>query len=312
MTAPTPTPAPTGSTLEIDYYLERVGAALADLPADVRDDLMEDLPAHFAEVLEEQGGPLVERLGPPAEYAAELRAAAGLQDDPARRGLPGLPGLEARLARMRRRLGEADRRAGTVIGYERASDFVRLLRPAWWVVRGIGLVAVVFALDIIPRDRFDDPVGWVLVAAAVIVSVRIGATGRPHIPRWVGYGLTAVAAIGVLTVIANADRFDSYTYTSDGGGNPYGYVTDVYPVDRNGHPIQGVTLLDQNGNPIQLGDPWRCATADHQPPDTPAYPMCQQANGESPSSSPSPSVSPSAEAPVQASPSVSASPSPSR
>jgi hypothetical protein len=292
--------APTGSSLEIDYYLERVGAALADLPADVRDDLMEDLPAHFAEVLEEQGGSLVDRLGPPAEYAAELRAAAGLQDnDPARRTLPGLPRIEARLVQVRRWLGAADRRAGTVIGYDRLSDFARLLRPAWWIVRGVGLVAVVFRLEIISRDRFDDPIGWALVAAAVVISVRVGATGRPHIPRWVAYGLTAVAAIGVLAIAANADRFNSYAYTSDSGGtsDPYGYVTDVYPVDRNGRPIDGVTLLDQNGNPIVLGNPWRCATADRQPPETPSYPMCEQTSRGEPAVSPSPSVSPSPPSP---------------
>jgi hypothetical protein len=298
--------APTGS-LEIDYYLERVGAALADLPADVRDDLMEDLPAHFAEVLEEQGGSLVERLGPPADYAAELRAAAGLQDDPGRRTLPGLPRLEARLVQVRRWLGAADRRAGTVIGYDRLSDFARLLRPAWWIVRAVGLVAVVFWLDIIPRDRFDDPIGWVLVAVAVVISVRVGATGRPHIPRWIGYAITTAAAVGVLAIAANADRFNSYTYTSDSGGvsDPYGYVTDVYPVDRNGRPIDGVTLLDQNGNPIVIGNPWRCARVDQQPPATPSYPMCEQTNRWAPSEPPSPSVSPS----PSPSPSLSASPS---
>ncbi|HTJ33461.1 MAG TPA: hypothetical protein VL738_09545 [Dactylosporangium sp.] len=303
--------APSDSSLEIDFYLERVGAALADLPADVRDDLMEDLPAHFAEVLEEQGGSLVERLGPPADYAAELRAAAGLQSEPVRR-VPGLPRLEARIARARRWLGVLDARAGVAIGYERFSDFARLLRPAWWIVRAVGLVAVVFALDIIPRDRFDDPIGWVLVAAAVVVSVRIGATGRPRIPRWAGYGATAVAVIGVLTVAANADRFNSYTYTNDTGiNNPYGYITDVYPVDRNGHPLDGVALYDQNGNPITIGDPWRCATVDQQPPEVPTYPMCRQTNklepsaGASPSAPASPSVS--ASVPVSVSPSVSAS-----
>jgi uncharacterized membrane protein len=69
---------PPGATIEVDYYYERVAAALADLPQEARDELLEDLPAHFAEVVAEQGGPLVDRLGPPAAYAAEQRAAAGL------------------------------------------------------------------------------------------------------------------------------------------------------------------------------------------------------------------------------------------
>ena len=38
----------------LDRYLAGVTAALADLPADVRDELVEDLPAHFAEILQEQ------------------------------------------------------------------------------------------------------------------------------------------------------------------------------------------------------------------------------------------------------------------
>ena len=35
---------------EISGYVERVRAALADLPPEVRDELTEDLPEHLAEV----------------------------------------------------------------------------------------------------------------------------------------------------------------------------------------------------------------------------------------------------------------------
>ena len=65
----------------LDRYLAGVREALADLPEDVRDELLEDLPAHFAEVLAEHDGSLDDRLGPPAAYAADLRAAAGLGAD---------------------------------------------------------------------------------------------------------------------------------------------------------------------------------------------------------------------------------------
>ncbi|MDF8265980.1 DUF1700 domain-containing protein [Luteipulveratus flavus] len=64
-------------------YRERVGAALADLPAEERDDLLEDVAEHLAELSVELGDPsatvLEQRLGTPEEYAAELRAAAGFQ-----------------------------------------------------------------------------------------------------------------------------------------------------------------------------------------------------------------------------------------
>jgi hypothetical protein len=305
--------APAGNgSLEIDYYLERVGAALADLPQEVREDLMEDLPAHFAEVLEEQGGTLVERLGPPAAYAAELRAAAGL--DPAeelsapsaRRGID----LEPWLARVRR----ADTRLGRIIGYEQLSDFLRLLRPAWWIARGVLLVVLVFALDVIPTDRLDDPIGWLLMAVAAVVSVRVGATGRPRIPRWVHVGIGVLALFGALFVVSRLDTIDSYYSSGYSGGsyyNPYDGVVDVYPVGEDGRLLDNVTLYDQNGNVIEIGDVNRCANNLAGRPETPSYPRCVRpgthpspsVGGPSPSPSPSASVSPSPSASVSGSPS---------
>jgi hypothetical protein len=303
--------APSSSNLEIDYYLERVAAALADLSPEVRDDLMEDLPAHFAEVLEEQGGSLIDRLGPPAAYAAELRAAAGVEAAPGTR----IGGSGIDLVKLRARLRTADERAGSLIGYERSTDFLRLLRPAWWVARGVAVVVLIFALDIIPTDRIDEPVGWVLMAAAVIVSVRLGATGRPHMHRFVGYGITAVAVIGMVFIAANLDGIvyrygDSQTYVP--ANDQYSGVVDVYPVDENGRPLRNVTLYDQNGNPISLGDAWRCLSDQGpQPRETPTYPLCPLGRGIPSETPPSmaPPVSPSASPSASPSGSQSASPS---
>ncbi|WP_433052149.1 HAAS signaling domain-containing protein [Dactylosporangium sp. CS-033363] len=300
--------APSDSSLEIDFYLERVAAALADLPQEVRDDLLEDLPAHFAEVLEEQGGSLVERLGPPAEYAAELRAAAGIESTG---GAGGAVRAGIDLDKVRERLRIADERSGRVIGYERASDFLRLLRPAWWVARGVAVVVLIFALDIIPTDRLDDPIGWVLIAAAVIVSVRLGATGRPRMHRFVGYGITALGILGVLVMGANLDRLGGSTYyTPNSSYNPYENVRDVYPVDENGRPLHDVVLYDQDGNVITIGDPYRCATDQYGDvrATVPAYPLCPIGRFDpSPSVAPSaaPSVAPSASSTPSAVPSVS-------
>ncbi|MFI5914673.1 HAAS signaling domain-containing protein [Dactylosporangium sp. NPDC051541] len=319
------TTAPSGSSLEIDYYLERVAAALADLPLDVREDLMEDLPAHFAEVLEEQGGSLVERLGPPDAYAAELRAAAGIE--PGRAGAAARGGIDVEL--LRQRLRTLDERSGRVIGYERATDFLRLLRPAWWIARGVALVVLIFAFDIIPLDRLDDPIGLVLMAAAAVVSVRIGATGRPRLPRAVGIGVSAVAGLGLLFIAVTFPgalwRYSgSQAYYDSGSNNPYQYVVDVYPVDQNGRPLQGVTLYDQDGNVINLGDPYRChvdPTAGEMRAETPSYPLCpigrvNPSGGAAPSLAgspgPSPSASPDSSPSVSPNPSPSVSPSPSR
>jgi hypothetical protein len=309
------------SNLEIDFYLERVSAALADLPQEVRDDLLEDLPAHFAEILEEQGGPLVERLGPPAAYAAELRTAAGLEEHPA------APSAErdriaAAIARARRGVEIVDLRVGRLIGYPRAADFLRLLRPAWWVARAVFIVILIFAADIIPTDRFDDPLGWLVLAVAVVLSVRIGAVGRPRMPRWVGWVVTAVAVAGIFAVVTNSDgllyRFDG-NYQSSGSYDRWSGVTDVYPVDEHGNALQNVTLYDQNGNPIQLGEWLRCFGND---PDVtfnvapaPSYPLCKGPRlatpMPSPTTEPTATPSPALSTSPTATPSTSASATPS-
>lgn len=57
-------------------YVRRVGFALVDLPWKTKRDLLAELREHLAELPQEMN--LVERLGAPERYAAELRGAAGL------------------------------------------------------------------------------------------------------------------------------------------------------------------------------------------------------------------------------------------
>jgi hypothetical protein len=58
-------------------YLRRVGFALRDLPWRTRRELVAELGGHLAELPADTD--LGRRLGTPEEYAAELRAAAGLE-----------------------------------------------------------------------------------------------------------------------------------------------------------------------------------------------------------------------------------------
>src|SRR5262245_37209290 len=58
-----------------DEYARRVEEALADLPQGQRKQLLADLAAHLAEITDD-GRPVVDQLGPPEEYARELRATA--------------------------------------------------------------------------------------------------------------------------------------------------------------------------------------------------------------------------------------------
>jgi hypothetical protein len=70
----TPTTEPVLERRAADY-LDEVRSHLADLPADERDDLLEDLEAHVHEVAAATDRPLDDALGPPAAFAAELRPA---------------------------------------------------------------------------------------------------------------------------------------------------------------------------------------------------------------------------------------------
>jgi hypothetical protein len=66
--------------VDLQRYVDEVRRELADLPDDARDELTDGLAADLSELVAEQGSGGLPR---PDEYAAELRAAAGLP--PARR-----------------------------------------------------------------------------------------------------------------------------------------------------------------------------------------------------------------------------------
>src|ERR1700737_511134 len=80
-------------TNDVATYAASVRAALSDLPPDQAEILLEDLEGHLRGVASEAGVPLTERLGPPEQYAQELRAAygdarpGGKRPDPALRAL---------------------------------------------------------------------------------------------------------------------------------------------------------------------------------------------------------------------------------
>ena len=65
--------------LGVEYYLAGMRAALDDLPPSEVAEIMEDVSAHVAELSTELGEDetLEQRLGPPEQYAHELRQAAG-------------------------------------------------------------------------------------------------------------------------------------------------------------------------------------------------------------------------------------------
>ncbi|GAA2713954.1 HAAS signaling domain-containing protein [Actinoplanes palleronii] len=254
---------------EITGYVARVRLALGGLPEKTREELLEDLPEHLAEVRAEGTGTLVERLGEPAAYAAELLAAAEVPDVKAEE-----PDRYAELKAVRdqvvRGLREADVRVGPVLGYSKASEFLALLLPAWWVLRGY-LAAMVLAhvfatgderLGLLPRVGGSGVLALVLLGACVVGSIWLGRRGTPagQWPRYAYWSGTAVlillAVVGFATVDDEAQVTPSYVDATYSGNSGYENVRDVFVYDGQGHPVENAQLYDQNGQPIQLGSQW--------------------------------------------------------
>ncbi|GAA1794441.1 hypothetical protein GCM10009682_15260 [Luedemannella flava] len=271
------------TSTEISDYLQRVRAALADLPAETREELLEDEPAHLAEVLAEGGADLAGRLGPPERYAADLRAAAGLP--PATGAVRAPVVVDELLNNIKVYASRADRAAGRLVGYPRLVDLAHLLRPGWWVLRGylLGLLVLLAARDeffarLLPfRLNPGESLVWLLVVgAAVVASVRVGRA-TPGLSRWRRWAVYAAGALIVLLALVNlAPRAFQYE-SGPSYYNPFGGITDVYPYDQNGNPLDGVQFYDQNGNPIQIGEYWRCHTEYPDPSidrNPYRYPLC--------------------------------------
>ncbi|MFF5174437.1 hypothetical protein ACFY3U_17600 [Micromonospora sp. NPDC000089] len=276
----------TVSGQEITRYVERVRAALADLPPQTRDELTEELPEHLAEVAAEGEGTLVERLGEPEAYAAELRAAAG----------PAVPSggrrsveqrIGAVVGRARARLSGVDASLGPILGYARASEFLRLLRPAWWVLRGYLAAMLLTAMTtaggfgLLPRLDGNDVAGLVMLAGLVWASIWLGRRvealrgWRRHAVQLTTVGLAIWGLVVVVGVDDRARWEGDFGYGPAAVQNPYDQVQDVFVYDGEGRLVENARLFDQNGTPINLGWP---ACDDPVPPTTPthAYPYCPQ------------------------------------
>jgi HAAS domain-containing protein len=318
---------------EIDAYVEGVRKALAGLSAEVREELLEDLPEHLAEVRAEGSGTLVERLGTPEAYAAELRATAGLVGDFPEPPEPRFPELMEARDNILEILRNADVRVGPVIGYEKASDFLRLLRPAWWVARGyLAAMAIAFLIHsnqgnmgLLPRIGDNEFVALVLLAGCVTGSIVLArrSTDMARMPR---YALRAGTAFLIIFALAGFQNADSYTrnrpysdpnYVDYSGGNPYSNINDVFVYDGQGQLVNNARLFDQEGNPIKLGDNY-CTDATSGESSRSVnlgYPYCPQNapftntnRSASPSTSGSGSGSPSSSTSPSAAPGSSASP----
>ena len=234
-------------TREIADFARAVRAHLADLPATDVEELTEGLEADLAEKA------LEEELGDPAEYATELRAAAGY---PVReRGwMSRVRAFHGRAADLRTRVPAV----GAVLA------FLVALRPVWWLARAWALYSIVFA---VVRNQPARPVpatlaGWLILAAFVVLSVQWGR-GRWAPTTWLRAIRTIVSIVALIALpisgyaiaynaaMTNYDPPVIYPHglTLDGKR-----VENVFAYDAFGKPLTQVQLFDQDGNPLNIAD----------------------------------------------------------
>ncbi len=264
---------------EVAAYLAAIRAALEDLPATERDELLEDLEAHLYEVAaESDGGTLEASLGSPTAYAAELRASAGL--DPA-------PEVDVPLSR---RIERAVSTSSLWQGIGRALEqpfavwlrgFLSSLRPAWWVARGwLALFAVVvwsqggqienYRNDVVvPTFHYSWFIGLVAVVLAIAASVWVGLR-TDRLPTWARHAIVVGNVVVLAYFLSCSNDIRSVARTGYGQSSygpqpavsattqPYRGIAvngrhpqNIYPYDAQGHLLTGVRLFDDRGQPIQ-------------------------------------------------------------
>jgi hypothetical protein len=309
---------------DVATYAASVRAALSDLPSDQAAVLLEDLEDHLKEIAAEAGAPLTERLGPPEQYAKELRTAYGATQVDPRRQDPAMRDLVQARA--------------WVMGsewYRQVRAFLPELRPAWWVLRGY-LAALVltaafsqgYGIGPIPNPTTKRGLAELLAAGVAIwLSVRIGRRSRnlPQGARFLAMSANVVIAFVAVAVLGNMHTF---TYseligTATPEQQPFtaafaaGPVTNIYAYSQDGKPLTNVLLYDQDGRPITVAESEAQSSypvgADGKPI-TNAYPLTQRHQNGDPVVAPRvalppwPTPSPSA----SISPTASPSPSPTR
>jgi len=240
---------------EVESYLARVRAALADIPADERAELLEEVEASLHETASETGGSVAAQLGPPEDFAAELRSAAGLH-----------PSTTSQTAGLRESFDRftSDPRVAAI------GRFLRELAPIWWAARGYIVVAALALAagaswstshGAVPRI-WNGKLGAVAILAAVAGSIALGLwsrrTPRARLPVAI---LNLVLLATVIPVAAHlshraepasATRFVIQTNIIPGLAYNGAPVDNIYPYTRDGRLLHDVLLYTGAGTPLNV------------------------------------------------------------
>jgi hypothetical protein len=232
---------------EVTDYLAAVRAALDDLPATERDDLLAEVEPSLLDAASETGGNVSARLGPAEDFAAELRTAAGLQVPP--RGAAE----ELRLLVAVRRLARDPR-----------VQELRRLAPIWWVVRAYLLVAAIalaagasWSLRYFLVPHLGTAwLGLLVIAVAAALSIWIGLR-TPRATHLVVLGNVVLLALAIPVlrhfqhrqlpeqILVTTAYVPTQGLTLDGVP-----VNNIYPFSRNGRLLHDVLLYTGAGTPL--------------------------------------------------------------
>lgn len=262
-------------------YAAQVRAHLVGMSPEQVDDLTDGLEADLADALADAGGTapadpvgqpdVLARFGPPAEYARELRGAAGLPEPDA---VPRTGGLRAALSRARARWRRWQERAVARLEerpwWPGVRDLGLSVRPLWWLLRAW----VVYQLLMQTFTRGWGRGGWtpanvptfLLFVGVLLVSVQWGrglwAPRRlPLLVRAVSVG-AMILAYPALVWAANASA--PVTYYSENEYVPQDgvwvdgmQVSNLFVYDAEGNPLSGVQVFDDRGRAVRtVTDSW--------------------------------------------------------
>ncbi|GAA1797556.1 hypothetical protein [Leucobacter iarius] len=247
-------------------FADAVRDQLADLPADERDELLDGLEADLVERISDGGEP-----GDPIAYAEELRRAAGLPPRGEAVGTWTRPTLRERVDAIEARLGTW---AESTAARRGIWGFVRSLRPAWWVFRGLGVAFALmfFAGFMVYLNGFPYPrsmtIAVLLSLVTTLLSVQWGR-GEWLPKRWMvwlrrmGDVIAVFALVFLLGSIANLGAVSSDVSEQPQGqpglnANADQRISNIYAYDCSGKLLDGVRLFDQDGRPLTTttGGPW--------------------------------------------------------
>ncbi len=254
---------------EVEEYVAAVRRALADLPSTERDDLLADVEASLLETTEEGAGPISARLGAPEQFAAELRAAAGLHE-------PAPPvGRESDLGR---RLRATRGRALAHPGVTALRRLGRELAPIWWVLRAYLAVGAISCainnawsarLPFLPLSNLEGAEGgYTALGIAIVVSVSLGLGVRRHGSRFpriaaivnMALLLATIPVVAQVTDTSSYDSYDNLLLRANGQEQQLSLgllymgvkVDNIYPYSRDGRLLHDVFLYDGAGRAIEI------------------------------------------------------------